>query len=90
MRGLSLELLLLLFEAISTAASGIVYITDLPSFSSLAPCAGDAVSYGSCFRIRFFLSQMFLEGVPIHPPFYGDKIVTLNSGLQRVILIPRS
>ena len=45
MRGLSHELLLMLAAANSITATGIVYITDLPSFSSLAPCAGNAVSY---------------------------------------------
>ena len=45
MRGFSLELLLLFAAITSITASGLVYITDLPSFSSLAPCAGDAVSY---------------------------------------------
>jgi hypothetical protein len=45
MRAHSLELLLLFIAITSTKADGIIYITDLPSYSSLASCAGEAVSY---------------------------------------------
>ena len=35
---------LLLLQLYAFAAADLVYVTDLPSFSSLAPCAQDAVS----------------------------------------------
>jgi hypothetical protein len=43
MRRLRVELLLL--QLCTVTAADFVYITDLPIFTSLAPCAQDAVSY---------------------------------------------
>jgi hypothetical protein len=43
MRRVRVELLVLQLCALATA--NIVYVTDLPVFSSLAPCAASAVSY---------------------------------------------
>jgi hypothetical protein len=43
MRRVRVELLLL--QLCALAAADIVYVTDLPVFSSLAPCAASAVSY---------------------------------------------
>ena len=42
---LDVSLQLCLFVAAAAAAADFVYITDLPTFSSLAPCAASAVSY---------------------------------------------
>jgi hypothetical protein len=43
MRRVQVELLLL--QLCAFAAADIVYVTDLPAYSSLAPCAAEAVSY---------------------------------------------
>jgi hypothetical protein len=45
MRSLSLELLLQLLAVTSVAKADIVYVTDLPNFSALAPCASAALKY---------------------------------------------
>jgi hypothetical protein len=45
MRVLLVDVLLNFAVAFTASASGIVYITDLPAFSSLAPCAAEGVSY---------------------------------------------
>lgn len=42
MRGSNLDLLLLLLAAVARTTSSIVYVTDLPSYSALAPCTGEA------------------------------------------------
>ncbi len=46
MRLLHAEIFLPLAALVTTASSaGLVYITDLPVFKGLAPCASSAVSY---------------------------------------------
>jgi hypothetical protein len=45
MRSVSLRTFVQLYAGVSVATASIVYVTDLPEFSSLAPCAASAVSY---------------------------------------------
>src|SRR5579871_5322979 len=45
MRRLWLEVSVYFAVPTRAAVSGILYITDLPAFSALAPCAADGVSY---------------------------------------------
>jgi hypothetical protein len=44
MRGIRFELVLLVLSAARAKAVSTVYITDLPAFTALAPCAAEAVS----------------------------------------------
>jgi hypothetical protein len=60
MRGSSFGILLSL-ATLASADNSLVYVTDLPSYSALAPCAGEAVKYGACFLLSCFPTPVCLK-----------------------------